>query len=222
MSEHYTGRSPIPPELAKPLADLESAGRRFGSVYTTNPDVANNDLLNLEIAAIEATATDLQTGLRNLRSQISRVISERKTRMKMELYSTTSDKEEGKIFATIKRLLDEDEERRNRNKELFEKELLPFLGRISVDFNQIETDLKVFLILLTRNILGFKPATAEALEMRNAQVRLDKVWKHFKRLHLDPARANPTLVTEFWEIKQKINALRMERNQVLHSVWFVT
>ncbi len=60
MNEHYSGNDPIPPELAKPLNDLESAVRRFGSAYAASPDAVNDDLLDLELAALKQAWQDLQ------------------------------------------------------------------------------------------------------------------------------------------------------------------
>jgi len=121
--------------------------------------------------------------------------------------------EDPEIQARINRLLDQVFATIETNKAKLRNELLPLLGLMSVEFNRMEGDFKCLLILLL-NEPSLPQARKVALEFKSFDKLLKKVKKLFPAKFSDPA-----IVKEFREIAKEANALRKERNLMIHSVW---
>ena len=102
------------------------------------------------------------------------------------------------------------------NKRTLDAELLRLLGLMSVEFNIVERDFKYLLILLQDDQPLFE-ARKFALSHKRFVDLLRVVKERFKAKFSDP-----TLIRDFEQIIQEADALRKERNLMLHSIWLPT
>ena len=111
----------------------------------------------------------------------------------------------GQIFETVE-----------ANKQVLDVKLLRLLGLMSVEFNILERDFKYLLILLLDDI-PLSEARKSALSHKKFADVLREVRKRFK------TKVSETgLVREFERIDHEADALRIERNLMLHSIWIAT
>jgi hypothetical protein len=102
------------------------------------------------------------------------------------------------------------------NKAKLRDELLPLLGLMSIEFNLMEGDFKYLLIIL-RDDLPLSEARKAALAFRNVSALLREVEKRFPKKFSDPV-----IIGEFEAIAKEADELRIERNLMIHSVWYET
>jgi hypothetical protein len=111
----------------------------------------------------------------------------------------------GQIFETVE-----------ANKQVLDVKLLRLLGLMSVEFNILERDFKYLLILLLDDI-PLSDARKSALSHKKFADVLREVRKRFK------TKVSETgLLREFERIDHEADALRIERNLMLHSIWIAT
>jgi hypothetical protein len=123
---------------------------------------------------------------------------------------------EDETQARIDRILGQIFENVEANKRTLDLELFRLLGLMSVEFNILERDFKYLLILL-RDDLPLSDARKFALNLNRFVDVLREVRGRFNIKVSDPA-----LVREFERIDHEADALRNERNLMLHSIWIAT
>jgi hypothetical protein len=99
------------------------------------------------------------------------------------------------------------------NEEKFDDHLLRSIGKMSVKFNTLERDFKCLLILLLDDSTS-RETRKKVMKMKGTKQLLNDVCCHFRSEFPDPA-----LQKEFGEIYDEANAVREQRNLMLHSVW---
>jgi hypothetical protein len=95
-------------------------------------------------------------------------------------------------------------------------ELLRLIGKMSVRFNILEQNFKYCLILLRKD-QPLRVAQKKVLAITNVKTLFKKVCYHFIAKTSDQA-----LREEFKKIFDEANAIRIERNLMLHSIWLWT
>jgi hypothetical protein len=88
---------------------------------------------------------------------------------------------------------------------------------MSVEFNRLERDFKYLLIALFRDDLPLSDALKLALKFKSFADVLCEVRKRFSSKVSDPA-----FTRKFEKIMDEADALREERNLMLHSIWLAT
>jgi hypothetical protein len=126
------------------------------------------------------------------------VMSEEETQARIDRFP-------GQIFETVE-----------ANERTLDVELLRLLGLMSLEFNKLERDFKYLLILL-RDDLSLTDARKFALKFKNFSELLCEVRKRFSRKFSDPK-----ITEKFETIMVEADALREERNLMLHSIWLPT
>jgi hypothetical protein len=105
-------------------------------------------------------------------------------------------------------------ERLEQNERLFNEKFLSLIGLMSVRFNLLERDLKISLAILRRDQATLRRAYHDALKNQRLQPLIEKIKGVFEAKISEPAARKA-----FSEILQEADALRKERNLILHSVW---
>jgi hypothetical protein len=124
--------------------------------------------------------------------------------------------EDPEIQARINRWAEQYFENYEYNLAIFETELLPLIGMMSIEFNRLEGDFKYLLILL-RDDLPLPLARKTALKIKNFKQLLSEVEEWFPKKITDPA-----IVEQFQAIAAEVEELAKERNLMIHSVWIAS
>jgi hypothetical protein len=117
------------------------------------------------------------------------------------------------IQARISQVVDHIYEVTRSNEKQFDDQLLRLIGKMSVTFNTLEQDFRYLLILL-RDDLPLHEAREKALKIKHVETLLKNARSCFLAKISDP-----DLQKEFGAIYDEADAVRKQRNLMLHSVW---